>query len=36
MIALVQPPDFLIPGVLVETADGCRMLRLQAGAISRG
>jgi hypothetical protein len=36
MVALVQPPDFLIPGILVETADGLRMLRLQTGAISRG
>lgn len=35
MVALVQPPDFLIPGVLVETADGRRMLRLRTEAIGR-
>lgn len=33
IVALVQPPDFLIPGALVETAERRRMLWLQAALV---
>ena len=36
LVALVRPPDFLIPGALVETAQRRRMLWLQAEPLSRG